>query len=149
MRRLLFGVLLVPVFVVTASVEARAQVCVAIDETRDTLSAADRTAAVLLLGRQFETAGEHVATDPCANRYVVSHIVLGRTIFVTLAGPAGQREGTALGLDDLPALYNQMVRSIITGRPMTGFNVVDRTNVTAAQSSAERVRGDSLWYARL
>ena len=32
---------------------------------------------------------------------------------------------------------------------MTGFNVVDRTNVTAAQSSAERIHGDSLWYARL
>jgi hypothetical protein len=42
-----------------------------------------------------------------------------------------------------------MVRSIVTGRPMSGFNVVDRTNVTAAQASSERVQAESLWYARL
>jgi hypothetical protein len=52
-------------------------------------------------------------------------------------------------MDDLPALYSQMVRSIITGRPMTGFNVVDRTNVTEAQSVQRRVQTDSFSYARL
>ena len=52
-------------------------------------------------------------------------------------------------MDDLPALYSQMVRSIVTGRPMTGFNVVDRTNVTAAQTSTRRVQSDSFSYARL
>jgi hypothetical protein len=42
-----------------------------------------------------------------------------------------------------------MVRSIITGRPMTGFNVVDRTNVTEAQTIQRRVQTDSFTYARL
>ena len=126
----------------------RADVCVGVDETRDTLSRTDRAAAVLLLTRQFELAGQHVQ-DSCPDPYVVSHIVLGNTIFVTLAGPGGRREGTALGLDDLPALYNQMVRSILTGRPMEGFNVIDRGNVTAAQASVERVPTDAFWYARL
>ena len=68
---------------------------------------------------------------------------------VSLDGPAGRREGIALGMDDLPALYSQMVLSIVTGRPMTGFNVIDRTNVTESQATARRVHTDSLWYARL
>ena len=38
---------------------------------------------------------------------------------------------------------------MVTGRPMSGFNVVDRTNVTSAQASSERVPADGFWYARL
>src|SRR5947207_15974907 len=75
--------------------------------------------------------------------------MLGNTIYVTLAGPRGRREGTALGLADLPALYSQMVRSMVTGRPMSGFNVVDRTNVTESQASQKLVQSHSFGYARL
>ncbi len=82
--------------------------------------------------------------------YTVAHVRLGETIVVTLSGPNGYREGTALGLDDLPALYSQMIRSIITGRPMTGFNNVDRTNVTRVQVEGTKLVGsDSFGYARL
>jgi hypothetical protein len=42
-----------------------------------------------------------------------------------------------------------MVRSIVTGRPMTGMNVVDRTNVTVSQASVNRVHSDRFGYARL
>jgi hypothetical protein len=136
-------------FLLAASGTARADVCVVIDEARDTLPAGDRPSSLLLVARQFEREGEHVVPDPCPARYTVSHIALGDTIFVTISGPSGRREGTALGTGDLPALYSQMVRSIVTGRPMKGFNVIDRTNVTAAQATAERVRTDSLWYARM
>jgi hypothetical protein len=127
---------------------ARAQVCVKIDESQDTLSQADRAAAVLLLNKQFSMAGEPVVAD-CPAPYLLAHIKLGNVITVTLSGPRGSREGTALGLDDLPALYNQMVRSLLTGRPMTGLAVVDRTNVTAAQATTQRVASDSFGYARL
>ena len=127
---------------------AQAQVCVRIDKSHDTLSQDDRTAAVLLLNRQFALAGEQVVAD-CATPYLLAHVKLGNTITVTLSGPKGDREGTALGLDDLAALYSQMVRSIETGRPMTGFGVVDRTNVTAAQATAQRVHSDGFMYARL
>jgi hypothetical protein len=127
-----------------------AEVCITVDEAHDTLSPQERTAALLLVARQFELAGERVAPEGCSMPYTVSHVRLGETIVVTLSGPNGHREGTALGLDDLPALYSQMVRSIVTGRPMTGFNVVDRTNVTEAQeASAKRVPFDSFGYARL
>jgi len=129
---------------------AGADVCITVDETRDTLSPQDRTAALLLVSRQFELSGQRVAPEGCGMPYSVSHVRLGETIVVTLSGPNGSREGTALGLDDLPALYSQMVRSIVTGRPMTGFNVVDRANVTEAQAvSAKRIQSDSFWYARL
>ena len=127
----------------------RADVCVAVDEPRDTLSAPDRTAALLLLGRQFELAGERLAPGGCPTPYVVSHVKLGNTISVTLSGPLGTREGTALGMDDLPALYSQMVRAIVSGRPLPSLGVVDRTNVTVSQTSPRRVQSDSFGYARL
>jgi hypothetical protein len=128
---------------------ARANVCINIDEPRDTFSASDRVASLILIAREFRHAGEQVGSDNCTSVYVLSHVKLGNVIIVTLSGPNGQREGRAQGMDDLPALYNQMVRSIITGRPMTGFNVVDRTNVTEAQTVQQRVPTDSFTYARL
>jgi hypothetical protein len=135
-------------FLCLAAAEARAQVCVRIDELQDTLTQNERAAAVLLLNRQFAMAGEQVVAG-CSNPYLLAHIKLGNSITVTLSGPKGERQGIALGLDDLPALYSQMVRSLSTGRPMTGLAVVDRTNVTAAQATAQRVHSDSFTYARL
>jgi hypothetical protein len=141
--------MMMALFLAGGAAAARADVCVTIDEPHDTLSAQDRTASLMLVARQFEQAGEVVVPDGCSQAYVVSHVRLGNTILVTLSGPIGRREATALGMDDLPALYNQMVRSLLTGRPMTGFNVVDRTNVTASQETTRRVETDSFAYARL
>ena len=125
-------------------------VCITIDEAHDTLSPRERSAALLMLSRQFEINGERVVYGTCETSYILSHIQLGETISVSLTGPGVSREGTALGLEDLPALYSQMVRSIVTGRPMIGFNVVDRTNVTAAQAAPpRRIHPDSFAYARL
>jgi hypothetical protein len=148
MNSRLIGVTFSAAFLCFGAAEAQAQVCVRIDELQDTLSQNDRQAAVLLLNRQFAMAGEQVVPD-CSTPYLLAHIKLGNSITVTLSGPKGEREGTALGLDDLPALYNQMVRSLLTGRPMTGLAVVDRTNVTAAQATAQRVHSDAFMYARL
>jgi hypothetical protein len=79
-------------------------VCVTIDEGRDTFSASDRSAALLLLARQFELVGEQVVPPPCENAYAVSHVQFGSRITVTLAGPKGQRDATATGMDDVPAV---------------------------------------------
>ena len=128
---------------------AGADVCITVDAAHDTFSPQDRTAAVLLMAKQFELAGKQVVPEGCAAAYTVSHVMLGNTIMVTVSGPNGHREGTAIGFDDLPALYSQMVRSIVTGRPMSGFNVIDRTNVTASQASPKRVQSNSFGYARL
>ena len=145
MRRFRFSKYLsMMVFVLLAVAgTAEAQVCIRVDETRDMLSDQDRSAVVLHLSRQFELAGKRVVPD-CPAPYTISHIRLGDVITATLSGPEGQREGTAQGLNDLPALYSQLVRSLVTGR-----NIVDRSNVTEAQASALRVHTDSYFYARL
>jgi hypothetical protein len=149
MRHAISGALIAAVLLFGSSAAALADVCVTIDEPRDTLSSSDRLGALLLIAKEFRQAGEAVVSQGCTATYVLSHVQLGNVIIVTLSGPNGQREGRALGTEDLPALYSQMVRSMITGRPMTGFNVVDRTNVTEAQTSQRRVQTDSFTYARL
>jgi hypothetical protein len=142
MRRFRFSKYLsMMVFVLLAVATAEAQVCIRVDETRDMLSGQDR-AAVVYLSRQFELAGKRVARlrSPIHDQFTSSNGV----ITATLSGPEGQREGTAHGLSDLPALYSQLVRSLVTGR-----SILDRSNVTAAQSSALRVHTDSYFYVRL
>ena len=136
-------------FLMAAAGSAYADVCVTIDTARDTFTPSEQAAALLLVTRHFEQAGERVVAAGCAAPYSLYHIQLGNVIVVNLSGPAGQKEGRALGMEDLPALYSQMVRSIVTGRPMSGFGVVDRTNVTVSQTTGRRVHSDSLWYARL
>src|SRR5262245_32461709 len=140
--------MLTTVFMAATAGAAHADVCVTIDSARDTLTAGERAAALTLLASQFEVAGERVVGAGCESAYTVYHVRLGNTIVVNIAGPT-QREGTAQGLEELPALYNQMVRSIVTGQPMNGFNVVDRSNVLSAQATARRVHSDSIWYGRL
>ena len=129
---------------------ARADICVSVDETRDTFSDADRKAAVFLLVSQFEAEGQRVVSEGCTDPYVVSHVELGRTITVTLAGPQGKRDGVAIGMDDVPALYSQLVRALLSGRDVGSMTkVVDRTNVVVAQTAPLRVEADSLMYVRL
>jgi len=148
-RRLSVLLFMTGLLVAATASAAKADVCVTIDEVHDTLPPQDRAAALLLVTRQFELVGEPVGSGECSAPYTLAHVRLGNTITVTLSGPKGLRDGTALGLDDLPALYSQMVRSMITGQSMTSMGNVDRTNVTASQTSARRVHSDSLWYARL
>ena len=134
---------------ISIATPARADVCISVDTTHDMFSPSEQAAARLLMERQFQQVGERVLPEGSGSQYSLTHVRLGNTIVVSIDGPAGRREGIAHGMDDLPALYNQMALSIVTGRPMTGFNVIDRTNVTASQASARRVHTDSLWYARL
>jgi hypothetical protein len=133
----------------TATGLARADVCIGIDQSRDTLTEPDRAASLILLAKQFELEGEHVAPEGCTATYTVSHVKFGDTITVTLAGPGGQRQGMALGMNDVPALYSQLVRALLSGQAVGAMSVVDRTNVTAVQAAPLRVQSDSMWYARL
>jgi hypothetical protein len=148
--RTLRRVLLALAIMAATTGTAAAQTCLSIDEPRDMLTPDERTAALILVRRQFEQAGQPVAESNCASTHLLSHVRLGSTIIVSLSGPLGSREGTARGVDDLPALYSQLVRSLTTGEPMGSLAVVDRTNVTAAQSETpRRFQSDGVWYARL
>jgi hypothetical protein len=128
---------------------ASADVCITIDESRDTFAARDRAAAILLVTTQFELEGERVVPAGCSQPFVLFHAQLNNLVVVTMSGRGTTWQATAQTADDVPAIYSQMVRSIVTGRPMTGLNVVDRTNVTSAQAEAKRVHTDSIWYGRL
>ena len=113
-----------------APATALAQVCVRVDDSRDTLSPEDRRAAVITLGHVVAKYGETVVEDGCAATYTVYHVKLGQTVSVYLYGPQGQREAKAGKLDDLPFLYEQMVSSLRSGTPMNNGSNVDRTNAT-------------------
>jgi hypothetical protein len=129
---------------------AAAQTCVRIDESVDVLQPPERAAAVRLVRKELTQAGHRFDSSDCQATYTLSHLRLGRTIIVTLSGPEGSREGTALGLDDLPAIYSQLVRSLITGVPMGSMGVLDRTNVSETQSQTpRRVQSEGTWYARV
>jgi hypothetical protein len=127
-------------------------VCVNIDPGRDTLADTDRGAARNLLLQAFES--ERLRTDPtntsCTELYTVSNIKLGNTINITITGNRGTRTGRATSLDDLPNVYSQMVKSLVTGVPMeTGGGATDRANVTKDQSAPRRVAADNLKYLQL
>jgi hypothetical protein len=143
--------LVVLVVVIGMAGAAAAETCLRVEEADDMLTPTERQAAVLLVRRQFELAGHTMAGADCAaGTYTLSHIRLGRTIVVTLSGPLGSREGRAIGLDDLPAVYSQLVRALVTGQPMGRLAVLDRTNVSAAQDMPpRRVQSDGYWHARV
>jgi hypothetical protein len=145
-----WSALVVLMFTAAAVPAASAQTCIVIDEQHDMLAADERPAAVLLVKKELTRAGQAVAEAPCDTPYTVSHVRLGNTIIVTIAGPLGSREGKALGLDDLPAVYSQMVRSLVTGQPMGSVSVLDRSNVSAAQDlPPRRVQSEGFWHARV
>src|SRR5262245_25936586 len=90
------------VFFAAVSSAAQADVCVTIDEARDTLPIQEQGAAIVLVRSEFEQAGERVVPAPCPTPYSVFHATLGDLIVVTISGPKGQREAIAHGTDDLP-----------------------------------------------
>ena len=133
-----------------AARSASAAVCVQLDPTRDTLSEGDRNAALMMLAQTLQQQGLEVSDQNCMGVYVVHHVKLGSSVNVFMQGPQGYRQATARTLEEVPAVYSQMVRSLITNQPMSTTNgTVDRTNVTSAQQAPNRVEADSLWYFRL
>lgn len=129
-----------------------AGVCVAIDPARDTLTEQERVAVrgIVLQAFANERLPINSSGSACTETYVVSNIKLGNTINVTISGQRGQRTGRSTSLDDLPNVYAQMVKSLVTGAPMeTGGGATDRTNVTKDQSAPRRVAADSLKYVSL
>jgi hypothetical protein len=129
---------------------ASAGVCVEVDASRDTLSEQDRNATRFFLAQAIQQQGVQVVQQNCAGTFVVYHVRLGNSITIFMQAPQGYRQATARALEEVPPVYSQMVRSLLTGQPMNTINdTVDRTNATSAQQAPNRVEADSLWYARL
>ncbi len=133
---------------------ASAAACVAIDTDRDTLSEQERAAARSLFLQALERNGQQVSAGrdgaPCTALYHLFNVRLGNSVSVTVAGPHGVRSTTIRVIEDLPNVYDQMVRSLLSGEPIsTAGSGVTRYNVTADQAAPRRAEADSLWYARL
>ncbi len=133
---------------------AAASACVEIDGERDTLSEQERSAARSLFLQALETNGQAVSPGRngagCTSVYRLYNVRLGNSVSTTVSGPRGTRTAQLRTIEDLPNVYDQMVRSFLSGQPMStnGLNVT-RDNVTANQAAPRRAEADSLWYARL
>ena len=66
LRRVIF--LVAWALVASTATAARADVCVTVDESRDTFTPTERSAALLVLARQFELAGERVVPPDARTR---------------------------------------------------------------------------------
>lgn len=126
---------------------AHADVCVSIAEDRDTLDDVDRKGVIMLAESSFETLGEKVVPAPCPNEYKLANIRLGESVTAVISGPKGSERGQALTVADLGNVYDQLIRALITGKPVS--ESVTRENVTEKQANPNRVKADSLWVFRI
>jgi hypothetical protein len=69
MRHTISSALLTAVLLFGSSSAALADVCITIDEPRDTLSPSDRLSSLILIAREFSQGGEVVVAGPCTSLY--------------------------------------------------------------------------------
>jgi hypothetical protein len=129
---------------------ACAGTCVSLDEQRDGLSDDERQSARTLFEEALSERGVEVTRDACTETWVIYHVKLGRSLTVVVQSPRGTRRERVKTLEDLPAVYSQLTRAILTGTENTTESAnVDRRNVTESQNEARRVVADAIWYAKL
>jgi hypothetical protein len=129
---------------------AHAGNCVKIDEERDTLSPEERSSARTLFEDALSEEHQEVSRDNCTETWTVYHIRLGESLTAVVQSPRGSRRERVNKVEDLPPLYSQMVRSLLSGTQMTNESGnITRKNVTEAQNKQVRVRADAIWYAKL
>ena len=134
----------------TAATAARADVCVVLDQTHDTLSPDDRKGAEISFEQALAKAGVQVTNTNCTVTYTFYNVKLGDSITVYAQGPTGPRQARASKLDELPLVYEQMAHSMVTGQPMGIENgSIDRTNATNDQMAPRRVASDNVKIFRL
>jgi hypothetical protein len=134
------------------SAAAWASTCVTVDEQRDGLAAEERQAAQTLFEEALAEEKVAVAREGCTETWSIYHVRLGNSVTVVAQSPRGARRERVRKLEDLPNVYSQMVRSILSGKEITSDgDAVNRRNVTDAQAQAQtrRVAADAIWYAKL
>jgi hypothetical protein len=137
-------------FVLSLSRAAAADVCVVIDESRDTLSPEDRRAVMISFSQSLQKNGIIVGDGTnCAATYTIYNVKLGESVTVYVVAPTGPMQGRASKLEELPMVYDQLAHSIVTGQPLGDHANVDRTNATSDQMVPRRIGSDDLKYVRL
>ncbi len=129
--------------------QAVADICLTVDETRDSLTPAERTAALALLSTAFTKVGETVVDAPCDQTYTLTNIRLGESITSTVSGPKGTRMLQVEKIEELGGALDQIANSLITGATLADNSgtAVNRQNVTTQQAVPNRVENDALVYA--
>ena len=121
---------------------AQAQVCLTVAEETDSLAPAERSAVLSLVSASFKQANTGVVPSPCARQFSVSTVKLGTAYIAHLRGPGASARGKAASIEELDAVYDQLVRRVTQGESQG----VTRQNVTAAQAEPKRVEADGLWF---
>lgn len=130
--------------------EAQAATCVTLDAERDGLGSDDRQAAVTLFEGALAEQGLEIAREGCSETWVLYHVRLGKSLTVVVESPRGTRRERVKTVEDLPPVYHQLARAVLTNSEITSDGAaVDRRNVTSTQTEARRVSADAIWYAKL
>jgi len=138
------------VFLLACPVAAHAETCVQIDEARDGLSPSERSAAQTLFEDALSDNHIAVGRDHCTETWSIHHVRLGSDVTVTVQSSLGTRHETVRQIEDLPNMYSQIVKSLLSGTTISSESTaIDRRNVTDSQTVNNRVAADSIWYARL
>lgn len=121
---------------------AAAADCAEVDTGQDTLSEGEQRAALILLNNLLREEGAAPEDGACLHRWQVHHVRLGESMTVFLDTPAGVKRLGASSLDELPAVYERLIRAGLEGTDPE--RTLDRTNVTDAESRPNRVEADPM-----
>lgn len=114
------------------------------------MSGEERQATRTLFEEALGENGVVVEREGCTETWSLYHIRLGKSITAVAQGPKGTRRERVKSIEDLPAIYSQIVRSLLHGVENTADgSAVDRRNVTQSQSERRRINADAIWYAKL
>jgi hypothetical protein len=130
--------------------QAKADTCVALDTGRDGLSHDEQQAARVLFEEALAQAGHSVTGADCSETWTLYHVKMGDSVTVVAKGPYGTQKRRVSAIEELPAVYDQMAKSLTQGSPATNDSeAMSRDTVTASQTKPQRVKADHMWYVKL
>lgn len=136
--------------VLLASASASAAVCVQVDEARDNLDPAERTAVKTMVEESLRGQNQSVSDTNCDTTYKIYSLRLGNSVTANISGPNGSKSQKASSIEELPETYDQLTRSLLNGETgSTATAGVNRHNVTKQQAVQRRIVADNLWFLRL
>jgi len=80
----------------------------------------------------------------CEDTYTAGHVRLGKSMSVMLTSSKGSRTAKAGIIDELPAIYDQLIRALDSGKELGDAGVTSRKNATFDQAVPNRVQADNI-----
>ena len=115
--------------------------CLAIDQSNDTLTEQERKAAINTFQAVLER--QDFKIEGC-EPFILTHSRLGEVVTIRVIQGSESRTLRAASLSDLPAAYDQIVISLISGKPIEAS--VRRDNVMQSQATREKESIDSIFF---